>query len=130
MDRSRVIFGNAVSDRAYQKAVKSKKKYYQKFGDDSQADYPVRIEKNPYIGDLLGVNNLLIGDPAQNAHYEQDADHTPLTFDREKGLSSEISVWASGITGSRWRSHPRQNRWAIFLIGWISIPTDRRAVRK
>ena len=28
MDRSRVIFGNAVSDRAYQKAVKSKKKYY------------------------------------------------------------------------------------------------------
>ena len=86
MDRSRVIFGNAVSDRAYQKAVKSKKKYYQKFGDDSQVDYPVRIEKNPYIGDLLGVNNLLIGDPAQNAHYEQDADHTPLTFDREKGL--------------------------------------------
>ena len=86
MDRSRVIFGNAVSDRAYQKAVKSKKKYYQKFGDDSQADYPVRIEKNPYIGDLLGVNNLLIGDLAQNAHYEKDADHTPLTFDREKGL--------------------------------------------
>ena len=86
MDRSRVIFGNAVSDRAYQKAVKSKKKYYQRFGDDSQADYPVRIEKNPYIGDLLGVNNLLIGDLAQNAHYEQDADHTPLTFDREKGL--------------------------------------------
>lgn len=86
MDHSKVIFGNVISDRAYQKAVKSKKKYYKKFGDDSQADYPVVIEKNPYIGDSLGVNNLLIGDLEQNAHYEKDADHTPLEFDREKGL--------------------------------------------
>jgi len=86
MDHSKVIFGNVISDRAYQKAVKSQKKYYKKFGDDSQADYPVVIEKNPYIGDSLGVNNLLIGDLEQNAHYEKDADHTPLEFDREKGL--------------------------------------------
>ncbi len=86
MERSKVIFGNAMSKSAYKKAVKSKQKYIRKFGDDSGVTYPVVIEKNPYIGDLLGVNNVLVGDLPTNAHYEEDKDHTKLAFDREKGI--------------------------------------------
>ena len=70
IDRSRKIFGNEISSRDYKKAIKSKNKYIRKFGDDSGADYPVRLEKNPYIGDSLGVNNVLVGDLSKNAHYD------------------------------------------------------------
>ncbi|MBO6214601.1 MAG: hypothetical protein J6N76_03575 [Lachnospiraceae bacterium] len=70
MEKSRVIFGNRISDRDYKKAVKSKTKYARKFGDDSNADYPAYLEKNPYIGDSLGVENVLVGDLKQNAHFD------------------------------------------------------------
>ena len=59
-DRSKVIFGNEMSSRVYHKAEKSKKKYSKKFGDDAAVNYPLYIEKNPYIGDALGVQNILI----------------------------------------------------------------------
>ena len=74
MERSKEIFGNKMSDSVYRKAVKSKKRYYKKFGDDHDTDYPVRITKNAYIGDSLGVNNILVGDLKQNAHYEEERD--------------------------------------------------------
>ncbi len=85
-DRSGVIYGNELRAGTYRKAVKSKQKYIRKFGDDSKADYPVRLEKNKYIGDSLGVCNVLVGDLKQNAHY-CEADHLPaLEWDREKGI--------------------------------------------
>ena len=85
-DKSKVIFGNKISTKAYNKSVKSKKKYIKKFGDDSNADYPVRIEKNPYIGDSLGVNNILVGDLKKNAHYDESRHAEALEFDTEKGI--------------------------------------------
>jgi hypothetical protein len=85
-DRSKVIFGNQMPERVYKKAVKSKKKYAKKFGDDSGANYPVVIEKNPYIGDSLGVYNVLVGSLEQNAHYEADRQAKPEVFDTEKGI--------------------------------------------
>ena len=48
-DRSSVIFGNKMPDKVYKKAVKSKKKYMKKFGDDSRKNYEVAVEKNRYI---------------------------------------------------------------------------------
>lgn len=75
LEKSKVIFGNEISNKAYKKAVKSKKKYAKKFGDDSNVDYKVCIKKNPYIGDSLGVMNVLLG----NEKSEQE-------FDTEKGI--------------------------------------------
>lgn len=72
-DRSSVIFGNKMPDKVYKKAVKSKKKYMKKFGDDSRKNYEVSVEKNRYIGDSLGVYNILVGNPAENAHYDVNA---------------------------------------------------------
>ena len=85
-DRSSVIFGNKMPDKVYKKAVKSKKKYMKKFGDDSQKNYEVAVEKNRYIGDSLGVYNILVGNLAENAHYDVNAHAEKGTFDTEKGI--------------------------------------------
>ncbi len=85
-DRAKVIFGNEMPEKVYKKAVRSQKKYRKKFGDDAQRDYRVRIEKNPYIGDLLGVQNLLIGELTTNAHYNPKNKSASEEFDREKGI--------------------------------------------
>lgn len=85
-EKSKVIFGNQISASAYKKAVKSKKKYAKKFGDDTNADYKVTIEKNAYIGDSLGVKNILVGDLKENAHYDEKANLQQEEFDVEKGI--------------------------------------------
>jgi hypothetical protein len=57
-DRSKVIFGNVISDSAYRKAQKSKKKFIKKYGDDSQTNYKIKVSDNEVIGPLLGVKNI------------------------------------------------------------------------
>ena len=86
MDRSKVIFGNVMSDKTYKNAVKSKAKYMKKYGDDSGRDYKVTLSKNPYIGDSLGVINVLVGDPKTNAHYDETVDTSTAEWDMEKGI--------------------------------------------
>lgn len=77
-ERSKNIFGNPMTAKTYRKAVRSKKKYGKKFGDDSNTDYPVTIQKNAYIGDLLGVQNVLLG--------EAGSSRGEAGFDTEKGI--------------------------------------------
>lgn len=86
MEKSLVIFGNEIKKRAYNKSLKSKKKYARKFGDDSNKDYPVVIQKNQYIGDSLGVQNVLVGDVKTNAHYNMEESTSDNQFDLEKGI--------------------------------------------
>ncbi len=84
-EKSRVIFGNPMSEGTYRSAVKSKRKYAKEFGDDAEVNYPVSIEKNPYIGDSLGVYNILVGDPKKNVHHNPQAEKQE-SFDTEKGI--------------------------------------------
>ena len=88
-DRSSVIFGNKMPDKVYKKAVKSKKKYIKKFGDDSRKNYEVSVEKNRYIGDSLGVYNILVGNPAENAHYDVNAHAEKGTFGPAAGAETK-----------------------------------------
>ena len=81
IERSKEIFGNGISEHVYRKALKSKRKYQKKFGDDSKADYPVRVVKNPYIGDILGVYNIELGADGEVF----DAEDTGC-FDLQRGL--------------------------------------------
>lgn len=74
MDKSSNIFGNVMSSKVVRKAEKSKKKFQKKFGDDSQANYPMTLEENPYIGESLGVQNVVI------------SDKEGIPFDKEKGI--------------------------------------------
>lgn len=77
MEKSRVIFGNPMSDKVYKSAVRSKKKYARKFGDDKDVSYPVKIEKNEHIGDSLGVMDVKL---------PEDGEKASEGFDTEKGI--------------------------------------------
>ncbi len=59
-DRAKTIFGNSISQRNYEKALKSKRGYEKKFGDDTDKEYDVIIKDNEHIGDILGVKNIII----------------------------------------------------------------------
>ena len=58
--RSEVVFGNRMSSQVVKKAENSKERFVKRFGDDSDVDYPLAVVKNPYIGDTLGVSNIVI----------------------------------------------------------------------
>lgn len=75
VDKSKVIFGNVISDKDYKKACNTKKKNIKKYGDDSNVDYNIVISKNEHIGDSLGVYDVLLKDGA-----------SPEKFDKEKGV--------------------------------------------
>lgn len=76
-EKSKVIFGNKISDKAYRKAVRSKKKYIKKFGEDSNISYDMSIVPNSHIGNLIGVENVSLSEYGQ----EKGKD-----FDKEKGI--------------------------------------------
>ena len=75
MDRSSRIFGNEMSAKIIKKVEKSKQKNIKKYGDDSQVNYPITIEDNAYIGDTLGVKNVLLTEQSGGQ-----------AFDEEKGI--------------------------------------------
>ena len=60
--KSEKIFGNEMSERVVKKAENSRDRFVKRFGDDSDVDYPLSVVRNPYIGDSLGVSNIVIGD--------------------------------------------------------------------
>lgn len=78
-EKSKHIFGNPMTGRTYRRAVKSKQKYIKKFGDDTGVNYPVSLQKNTHIGDLLGVVDVLLLEDGQKAEGGE-------AFDREKGI--------------------------------------------
>ena len=74
-EKSKVIFGNRISDKDYNSAVKSKQKYIKRFGDDSDKSYPTRVIRNDHIGDILGVQDIRVDEEGES-----------LGFDEEKGI--------------------------------------------
>ena len=96
MDKSKVIFGNAMSRGTYKKAVRGKKGYVRKFGDDSNVDYELTIRENKHIGDILGVKDIVVARPKDNRSKDvnraagdtavgNSAD-TAVQFDHENGI--------------------------------------------
>ena len=73
-DRSKMIFGNPIAAKDVKKATASKAKFARKYGDDADADYPVRIVPNACLHDLLGVSDIRLEAGEGEA------------FDAEKGL--------------------------------------------
>ncbi len=82
MDKSKVIFGNKMSRATYKKAVRGKKGYVKKFGDDSNVDYELMIRDNKHIGDILGVKDIVVARPGKNKGVQTEKPD----FDMEKGL--------------------------------------------
>ena len=75
MDRSKRIFDNPISERDYKKALRSKAKYARRFGDDSKADYPVKLRPNACLFEPLGVSDIRVAEGTGDE-----------SFDTEKGV--------------------------------------------
>lgn len=96
MDKSKVIFGNAMSRGTYKKAVRGKKGYVRKFGDDSKVDYELTIRENKHIGDILGVKDIVVARYKDNQSKAvnsaagdttgRNSVDTAVQFDHEKGI--------------------------------------------
>ena len=74
-DKSKIIYGNQIKGKAQRKAVKTKRKYQKKYGDDSAADYSVKISENACLHKPLGVYDIRVDEGVGST-----------AFDREKGL--------------------------------------------
>ena len=74
-DRSRSIFGNAISAKDYEKALASKAKFAKKYGDDSAADYPAKLVNNRVLYAPLGVRDIRVAEGTGDG-----------AFDTEKGV--------------------------------------------
>lgn len=61
-DKNESIFGNKISSKVIKKAEKSKEKFIEKFGDDSEDVYHLKTTNNDSIGKLFGVKNIEIAD--------------------------------------------------------------------
>ncbi len=74
-DKSKIIFGNKMNSGVQRKAEQSKQKYAKKYGDDSNADYSVKLQKNPCLSEPLGVYDIRVNEGGGG-----------LPFDTEKGI--------------------------------------------
>ena len=74
MERSESVYGNEQKASTVRKAEKSKKKYIKRFGDDSNANYSAEVVENAYIGEMLGVKNIVIGtsEPGTSKGFDTD----------------------------------------------------------
>lgn len=72
MNCTEKVFGNQMPKKVIKKADKQKKKFIKKYGDDSHKVYPIVIETNPCLGEVLGVQNLEIkeGEASSNLDVE------------------------------------------------------------
>lgn len=59
-DKSKNIFGNEIKGKALRKAEKSKRRYQKKYGDDSKAQYSVKITENACLKEPLGVYDIRV----------------------------------------------------------------------
>lgn len=60
MEKSKFIYNNKVSNKDYKKAVKNKKKYLKKYGDDSNNNYPLKVNEISALKDFIKTDNIVI----------------------------------------------------------------------
>ena len=74
-DKSKLIFGNEMSEKTYKKAERSKAKFAKKYGDDSDAQYTAKLVDNHVLTPPFGVRDIRVN--------EGEGD---VPFDTEKGI--------------------------------------------
>ena len=74
-DKSKIIFGNEMTDKVVKKADRTKAKNIKKYGDDSKAEYKAKLTENRTLTEPLGVYDIRVN--------EGEGD---IPFDREKGI--------------------------------------------
>ena len=74
-DRSKTVFGNEIPASDHRSALRSKKRFVRRFGDDTDAPHPVKLVPNECLYEPLGVTDIRV------CEGEGDAG-----FDLEKGI--------------------------------------------
>ena len=74
-DKSKIIFGNEMTDKVVKKADRTKAKNIKKYGDDSKAEYKAKLTENRTLTEPLGVYDIRVNEGEGN-----------IPFDREKGI--------------------------------------------
>ena len=69
-DKTSVIFNNPIDKGTVKKAIKSKKGYIKKFGDDSKKDYKINFKPIDTL-DFIGADNIVFGQ--ENQKFEDNA---------------------------------------------------------
>ena len=101
VQRSEVIFGNEMSRSTVKKANRSREKYAKKCGDDSETDYETVVEENPYIGDILGVKNVVVRKQEDKIlrSAQNDIEGRDDTESQDNKVSAGAEEKASELTG-------------------------------
>ena len=72
MEKSKVIFGNVIDDKVYNKALKTQKKFIKKFGDDRNVNYCLEPEAIPCLKGM-GVKNLRLSEGTKPMKFPENA---------------------------------------------------------
>ncbi len=108
MDKSRFIFQNEMSSKAYNKALKSKERFYRKYGDDSGKEIHLSTATIPSVGDMLGITNIV------------SSEKSNIKFDDKSIIIGNIRMGYGHYRISMgW--HPPQDQWDMSRIGSICI---------
>ena len=76
MEKSKLIFNNKVEDKIYRKAIRNKKKYIKKYGDDSNIQYSLSSENIEYLEKYIPTKNIVI----------KNSNNSKLNFKNEKPI--------------------------------------------
>lgn len=71
-DKSKVIFGNEMSEKTYKSAQRSKEKYIRKYGDDSSVDYSAKLVENAVLYQPLGVYDIRVNEGEGEIPFDTD----------------------------------------------------------
>ena len=70
MEKSKFIYNNKIKNRDYKKAIKNKKKYLKKYGDDSSNNYSLKIDEIKALKDFIKIENLVIDNDNNNKAFD------------------------------------------------------------
>ena len=70
--RSRIIFGNVIDEKDYERACKQKEGHIKHYGDDSEAIYHLQAAPAPVIGQRLGVRQLSLASKNAALDFKRD----------------------------------------------------------
>lgn len=71
MEKSKRIFGNEISNKVYNKAVKAKDKHIKKFGDDSNKVYHLTVQENATLAPFIGIKNIVTSEGQEKIEADQ-----------------------------------------------------------
>ena len=72
------IFGNEIKNSAYNKAVKTQKKFIRKFGDDRNTEYHLELKDNDVLTPPFGCKTIVTNQNAASDTFAENLPQKPM----------------------------------------------------